>query len=114
MAEDAALRALVENAHQLFLPAIVLGEYRFGLRNSRHRRSLLPMLEALESDCVVLAVDSVTAREYADIRSELKAVGTPIPVNDLWIAALARQHDLAIVSRDTHFDRVKGVKRKGW
>jgi predicted nucleic acid-binding protein len=51
---------------------------------------------------------------YAAIRTELKASGSPIPANDAWIAALARQHRMPIVSRDVHFDRVRGAERLGW
>jgi len=62
----------------------------------------------------VPAVDRGTADEYAEIRSELKRAGRPIPGNDLWIAALARQHALPLLSRDRHFDLVPGLKRVGW
>jgi predicted nucleic acid-binding protein len=55
-----------------------------------------------------------TSVHYAAIRSELKASGSPIPANDAWIAALARQHRMPIVSRDIHFDRVKNVERFAW
>jgi tRNA(fMet)-specific endonuclease VapC len=51
---------------------------------------------------------------YAAIRSELKASGSPIPSNDAWIAALAQEHRMPIVSRDTHFDRVRNIERLGW
>ena len=63
---------------------------------------------------VRLAINERTAFHYAEIRFELKQKGTPIPANDLWIAALARQHDLPILSRDQHFDRVAGLRRIGW
>jgi tRNA(fMet)-specific endonuclease VapC len=46
--------------------------------------------------------------------AELKRAGTPIPTNDLWIAALCRQHDLPLLSRDRHFDRVPGLRRIAW
>ena len=62
----------------------------------------------------VLQVDEETSSHYAAIRLELKATGSPIPANDAWIAALARQHRLPIVSRDVHFDRVKDVERRSW
>jgi tRNA(fMet)-specific endonuclease VapC len=54
-----------------------------------------------------------TSAYYAAIRSELKA-GPPIPANDAWIAALARQDRMPIVSRDIHFDRVKNIERLAW
>ena len=55
-----------------------------------------------------------TASAYAGIRLSLKAAGTPIPVNDAWIAALARQHQLPVLSRDTHFDAVENLERISW
>ena len=62
----------------------------------------------------VLDVNSETARHYADVREELRRAKTPIPENDLWIAALARQHDLPVITRDAHFDNVPGIRRIGW
>jgi predicted nucleic acid-binding protein len=62
----------------------------------------------------VLAVDHVTAARYATIRQALRERGRPIPSNDAWIAALALQHGLPLLSRDTHFDVVPGVHRVGW
>jgi tRNA(fMet)-specific endonuclease VapC len=62
----------------------------------------------------VLAVDETTTRHYAEIRLQLSSAGTPIPMNDLWIAAIARQPKLPVVSRDGHFDHVTGLTRIGW
>ena len=62
----------------------------------------------------LLVLNSATARHYADVRHELRLAGHPIPENDIWIAALARQHQLPIVSRDEHFDAVHGVRRIDW
>lgn len=53
----------------------------------------------------------VTAGVYAEIRLELKRTGKPIPLNDIWVAALARQHALPVLSNDTHFDLVEGITR---
>ena len=112
--EDERLLGVLAGFRVVHVPVIVLGEYRFGLANSRKRRVLLPRLDAMEADCVVLEVDAITARKYAEIRDELRRAGTPIPENDLWIAALARQHALAVVSGDAHFDQVSGIRRKTW
>ena len=51
---------------------------------------------------------------YRDVRTELKRAGTPIPSNDVWIAALSRQHRLPLLSRDRHFDAVPGIRRLAW
>jgi tRNA(fMet)-specific endonuclease VapC len=64
--------------------------------------------------CAVLDVGLETARHYAAIRLELKTAGTPIPANDIWIAALSRQHAIPLMSRDSHFDFVSGLRRPSW
>ena len=62
----------------------------------------------------MLEVNEETAIRYAELRIQLKEAGTPIPSNDAWIAALCRQHALPILSRDRHFDLIKGLERLGW
>lgn len=64
--------------------------------------------------CRVLIVDEATAREYAEVRTQLKTKGKPIPGNDVWISALVKQHALPLLSRDQHFDLVTGLTRIGW
>ena len=107
----AAVETPLRFADRLVVPSVVLGEYYFGIRQSRHRiryeewlRCYLPLAE-------VATVTSATADAYADIRLQLKRIGKPIPANDAWIAALARQHALAVLSNDTHFDLVDGIRR---
>jgi predicted nucleic acid-binding protein len=63
---------------------------------------------------MVLDVNEETAFHYAEIRVELKAAGTPLPTNDTWIAALSRQYRLPVLSRDKHFDLVRGLQRLSW
>lgn len=111
---DEATRLILSAASQLVLPVIVLGEYRFGIRQSRHRARYNEWLRHLIPACRVLLVDEETAGRYAEIRTELKVKGRPIPANDLWIAALTRQHALPLLSRDQHFDAVRGLKRISW
>ena len=107
----ATVEAAFRSADRLVVPSVVLGEYYFGIRQSRHRsryeewlRRYLPLAE-------IATVTSATADAYADIRLELKRLGHPIPPNDAWIAALARQHALPVLSNDTHFDVVNGIRR---
>lgn len=107
----AAVEVPLRSADRLVVPSVVLGEFWFGIRQSRYRiryqawlRSYLPLTE-------IATVTSATADVYADIRLELKRVGKPIPSNDAWVAALARQHALAVLSNDAHFDLVDGVRR---
>lgn len=99
---------------QITVPVIVLGEYQFGIAGSRNRVAYTGWLKQLLAICVVLRVDEETAVEYAGLRMELKAAGTPIPSNDIWIAALCRQHSRPILSRDRHFDLIHGLRRLTW
>jgi tRNA(fMet)-specific endonuclease VapC len=111
---DPGLKVVIDKADRICLPVVVLGEYRFGLLGSRRRREAEADLERFQAIANVLMVDTETVRPYANISHQLKHAGKPIPANDMWIAALAIQHGLPIVSKDKHFDRVPGVRRIGW
>ena len=111
---DPAVIALLAGADQVAIPVIVLGEYRYGIAQSRNRATYASWLEGLVRDCLVLDINEPTALYYAEITLELKRKGRPIPTNDIWIAALCRQHVLPLLSRDHHFDLVTGTKRIGW
>jgi predicted nucleic acid-binding protein len=111
---DVTLEPLLRKAAAVALPVIVLGEYRYGLQQSRHRARYERWLAEAVGAYQVLDVDEGTAGHYAEVREELKRKGRPIPANDLWIAALARQHRLPLISRDQHFDYVPGLKRLTW
>ena len=111
---DPALIAHLARADQVAIPVIVLGEYRYGIAQSRNRADYTNWLEGLLHDCLVLDVSEPTTHHYAEITLELKRKGKPIPSNDIWIAALCRQHALPLLSRDRHFDVVAGTKRIGW
>jgi tRNA(fMet)-specific endonuclease VapC len=114
LAGDEGIAAVLEVAMSHHLPAIVLGEYRYGLKRSRKRSALTELLDRLEEESIVLVVDGETSKHYADVREALRKKATPIPENDVWIAALAVQHRQPIVSRDAHFDSVEGLTRITW
>ena len=107
----AAVASPLRAADRLVVPSVVLGEYYFGIRQSRHRSRYENWLARYLPLTEVATVTSATADVYADIRLELRRLGTPIPPNDVWIAALARQHGLVVLSNDGHFDVVHGVRR---
>lgn len=111
---DEVLTSLLEGVPYHHLPTVVAGEYRYGLLKSRQRQLLTSQLEQFLLECRILPIDLATSAHYATIRDELRGQGTPIPENDVWIAALARQHALIVVSRDRHFDHVPGIFRKEW
>lgn len=111
--EPAALQ-LVARAEHVAVPVIVLGEYRLGIAQSRHSTSYKNWLRDWITAVAVLDIEEETTQHYAAIGLELKKKGTPIPANDLWIAALCRQHGLPLLSRDRHFDVVAGIQRLDW
>ena len=111
---DSSVIAILSRADQMVIPVIVLGEYRYGIAQSRNLASYESWLTGLLQDCLVLDITEPTTQYYAEIILELKRKGKPIPTNDLWIAALCRQHSLPLLSRDRHFDLVAGIKRVGW
>jgi predicted nucleic acid-binding protein len=111
--EPSALE-VVARAERLAIPVIVLGEYRLGIAQSRHRVSYENWLREWTAAVSVLDIDDDTTHSYAAIGLELKKKGKPIPANDLWIAALCRQYSLPLLSRGRHFDFVSGLRRIDW
>jgi predicted nucleic acid-binding protein len=111
---DSGLESVLRKASQLAIPVIVIGEYRYGISQSRHRTDYEEWLAEYLPRFRILDVDERTTVSYSVVRSELRKAGTPIPSNDVWIAALCRQHSLPLVSRDRHFDAVSGVTRIAW
>ena len=112
--EDASLMEILAGAQELALPVIVIGEFRYGIAQSRHSARYQRWLDGLIADCSVLGVEEQTTHYYAAINLDLRKAGKPIPTNDLWIAALCRQHKLPLLSRDRHFDAVSGIRRMDW
>ena len=111
---DPGALEVVAMAERLAVPVIVLGEYRLGISQSRRRADYEKWLQEWIEAVTVLNIDEETTRHYAAIGLELKRSGKPIPANDLWIAALCRQHSLSLISRDRHFDVVRGIERISW
>lgn len=106
--------AWVEAADALFLAVISYGELTYGALHSSRPVDNLAKLAPLIESCAILDVTRSIAEGYGEIRQDLAAKGNPIPEADLWIAAVCREHDLAILSEDAHFDRVPGLTRHDW
>lgn len=111
---DERLRARFLASATLYVPFIVLGELWFGAQRSlRPEQSLASVREFMTTASLVLPNER-TAEEYGQIRFELSRAGRPIPENDIWIAAIARQQSLPIVTRDAHFGAVARLKVMFW
>lgn len=111
---EAAVGAVLKQQARACVPVIVLGEFRYGIAQSRHRAAYERWLASELRHFELLAVTETTAFAYAALRVSLRENGTPIPANDAWIAALALQHGLAVLSRDRHFDAVPKLRRQDW
>lgn len=111
---DRAIEPVLRSATEMMIPAVVLGEFEFGIRQSRHYRRYADWLHSNLGSVEVVAIDRDVAHAYGAVRLELKKAGTPIPINDTWIAAIARQRRLPVISRDVHFDAVAGIQRVSW
>ena len=111
---DAGVGDALRTAARVAIPVIVLGEFRYGIAQSRQRSSYEAWLESSLIHFDILSVTDETAVAYAALRVALKESGRPIPANDAWIAALALQHRLPVLSRDEHFDAVPGLSRRSW
>jgi tRNA(fMet)-specific endonuclease VapC len=111
---DAGVGAILRRESRAAIPVIVLGEFRYGIASSRHRAAYETWLDNHLPHFDILSVTDDTAVVYAAVRVALKQVGQPIPANDAWIAALALEHRLTVLSRDPHFDAVRGLRRIDW
>lgn len=111
---DGALGQILRQQARVAIPVIVLGEFRYGIVQSRHYAQYEAWLDSHLPDFEVLDVTTETATAYAQLRAALKKAGRPIPANDAWIAALAVQHSLPVLSRDGHFDAVPNLQRESW
>jgi len=109
-----AIEPHFRSAERLVVPSVVLGEFDFGIRQSRHRQRYEQWLKENLPFTEIAVVDEITAGHYGSIRLALKRSGKPIPVNDTWIAAVAVQYDLPVLSRDEHFDLVRNLLRISW
>lgn len=110
---DRELAFLLEGADEVILPFPVLAELRAGFAvGSKGAENELFLRRFLARPGISpLFADDGTTRQYATLYRQLRSQGTPVPTNDLWIAALVLQHDLVLVARDAHFDRIPQIPR---
>lgn len=104
---------MLESAAVLCVPYVVLAEIRAGGLVTKRGQNQIRVLQQLLNQPGVRSVHSSdsTTHHYANIYAHLKKAGTPIPTNDIWIAALAVEHDLILYTRDAHFDKIPSLAR---
>jgi tRNA(fMet)-specific endonuclease VapC len=113
-ADEVAVAERVEALPQVFVPVIAVGELLYGAaksaRSLENERRVLDFSQSVS----LLDVSRSTAQAYASIKNNLRRKGRPIPENDIWIAAIAKEHGLTVVTRDPHFAEVDGLTVETW
>lgn len=112
--DDETLKRLLSDATDVFVPAVAIGELYFGAYKSSKVEQNRKAIAAFIVGRVVLNVDTDTADIYGQIKQDLRAKGRPIPENDIWIAALAMQYSLTLLSRDAHFSEISNLTSQTW
>lgn len=110
-------RAIVEkiiNEEVINIPVITVGEMLFGANKSDNSEKNLSLYKDFFKCCEIFEITERTSEYYADIKYFLKKSGKPIPENDLWIAAIAKEHDFTLITRDKHFKNIDLIKSEEW
>ncbi len=113
-AKDPQIHDRIANAQEIFVPCIAIGELYFGAYKSVKIQDNIARIDEFALNNTVLSCNTETARKYGHIKNRLKDKGQPIPENDIWIAAIAQQYALTLITKDTHFDLVKNLKIESW
>jgi len=111
---ESAIAEEIDKAASIYIPVIVIGELYYGSLYSSNSKKNFEVIERLARRYNVLQIDEAAARSYGSIKTVLRKKGTPIPENDIWIAALAQHHELIIVTKDKHFKEIESVPIETW
>ena len=114
LAKDESILSRLVETEAVFLPSIVLGELYFGAFKSAHPDDNAERIDRVAASTAIFYCDGTTALHYGRIKADLRAKGRPIPENDIWIAAIAQQHGLTVVSRDLHFREIENLPVEEW
>lgn len=111
MRGDTVVTEMLQTLDAIYVNAVVLGELRAGfLRGRLRQKNEARLRQFLASSRVsALSIDEDTGERYAVILNALWTAGTPIPTNDIWIAASAMQHGLAVITTDAHFLKIPQI-----
>ncbi|MBO9595152.1 MAG: type II toxin-antitoxin system VapC family toxin [Niabella sp.] len=111
---DKELAEKIDKLSVIYISSIVAGELYTGINRVKNKSRHLKKFEDFLQICTILNADQTTAVHYGIIMAALYKKGKPIPTNDIWIAAIAQQHNLTLITRDKHFTEIEGLKTKVW
>lgn len=113
-AGDNNVREAIEQSKLLFLPMPVIGELLYGAMNSMRREDNIRAVNEFAEQCMPIYVDEAVAGRYASVRLQLKQNGSPIPENDIWIAASCIEVGVELLTQDNHFTAIDGLSVVRW
>lgn len=113
-AGDEIVKEKVRNAEFIAVAPTIIGELWYGAQKSQQVIQNLRKIDILANDSKFFRYDLETAQFYGIIKERLERKGTLIPDNDIWIAAIALQHNLILVTRDAHFDEIQSLQTERW
>lgn len=112
--DNASILHIMTEADVIYIPSIVLGELYFMAENSAKQLANYAQINQFIGKHLIVPCDEYTSLEYAKLRFQLQKKGRPIPENDLWIASLARQYQVPLLTRDQHFQYIDGLTIVNW
>ena len=110
LAGDKAAKQLIENASEISVPVIVMGELQYGAQKSSRTESNLALFANFLSSFTIIPVDENIAAMYGEVKEQLRKKGINIPENDVWIAATAKSRQCRLLTYDAHFKSVDGLE----
>ena len=113
-ANQALVKDNLAQASEVFISSIVISELCYGARKSGRVGENLARVDELVANTTILVCDAKTARQYGEVKNKLRVKGRPLPENDVWIAALALQHNLTLATRDAHFQEIENLLTVAW
>ena len=113
-ADEEEVKNNLAQANEVFIPSNAIGELFYGARKSGRVQANLARVDELIANSTVLRCDTETARQYGEVKNQLRLKGRLLPENDIWIAAVALQHNLVLVTRDAHFQQVENLQSVNW
>jgi tRNA(fMet)-specific endonuclease VapC len=113
-ADEAAVKNRLAQADEVFIPSITVGELYYGARKSGRSKENLERIDEFVANSAVIECDAQTARYYGEVKHKLRLKGRPLPENDIWIAAVALQYTLILVTRDAHFNEIENLQTVTW
>jgi tRNA(fMet)-specific endonuclease VapC len=114
LAHDREVMRRFNATNEILLPVFALAELYFGARKSSRVAENCERIRDFATRVPLIAPDAATAYAFGELKNELRLKGRMIPACDLWIASLARQHDLTVVSRDQHFSHIEHLRLDRW